>query len=108
MTNKLDEIYGKSLQLAAQIEIIKPVLIDMDLEHLQHCIKTFTEQASFQDRAAVLNPNYNPVKSDVIRAQAKTMKHLLDFVNGLAECDELKKKASLHDANREKINELFW
>lgn len=107
MSNKLED-YGKSLELAAQIQAMKPIIMEMDLQHLEHAIKTFDDQASFQDSAAVLNLRYNPEKSDLLRTQVATMRSLLAFINGLKLCDELKKKIAEHDANREQIEKLFW
>jgi len=106
-SNKLED-YGKSLDLAQQIEMIKSITMTMDLEYLKACSEKFRDQASWQDSASVLNPSYNPTKSDILRKQAQTMGYLLQFVNGLKECQELKDKAALEDSQRSKIMEMFF
>lgn len=107
MSNKLSDL-GKSLNLAAAIDMIKMSAMEVDEEYLKHCIDTFRKQASFEDSAAVLNPRYNPDKSSLLNIQADTMQHLLSFVEGLKKCQELKDKVAHGDALREDIQKLFW
>lgn len=106
MAHNLEE-YGKSLDLAAQINAMKPIIMDMDLQWLGTMIDRFQDQASFEASAAVLNPRYNPEKQELLKVQAKTMSHLLNFVEGLKECDRLKLNVAAHENKLDEIAKLF-
>jgi len=106
MSNKLED-YSKSLELAAQINAIKPIIIEMNLEWLGHMIDRFQEQASFEASAAVLNPRYNPEKQSLLQVQAKTMSHLLNFIEGLKECDRLKLNVAAYEHQMDEVAILF-
>lgn len=107
MDNKLEDL-GKSMELAAQINMIKGVLFQMDEEHLKQAINTFRNQASFQDSAAVLNPRHDSIKNELLRVQANTMQSLMDFWNGLKKCEELKDVIAQNEANRKQIESMFF
>lgn len=112
MSNKLEDL-GKTLQdkstdLATMIDMIKIAIYGIDMEHLKNAIKTFYNQASFQESAAILNPSYNPVKNDLLKQQAKSLQHLYDFIEGLKKCDELKGKVAEGDERILQTQKLFW
>ena len=106
MSNNFDE-YGRSLDLAAHINAMKPIIMDIDLEWLEIMITRFQEQASFEESAAVLNPNYNPEKPPTLKVMAITMSHLLNFIEGLKECDRLKLNVAAYEKQRDEISKLF-
>lgn len=106
MSDKLEDM-GKSMELAGQINMIKSILFGIDEEHLKQAIEAFRKQASFQDSAAVLNPRYDPQKSNLLNVQAATLEALLSFWNGLKNCEELKGKIKQNDKVREEIDALF-
>lgn len=95
------------MELAGHIDAMKFIIYQIDMEHLRSAIEVFKNQASFQDSAAVLHPSYNPVKTQLLRQQTKALQHLADYIDALKECDELKKKASETDAQRDNIHKLF-
>lgn len=107
MSNKLDDL-GKSMELAGQINMIKSILFGMDEEHLKQAIDAFRNQASFQESAAVLNPRHDPQKSNLLYVQATTLECLLQFWNGLKNCEELKGQIAENDKNREAIESMFF
>lgn len=107
MSNKLEDL-GKSMELAGQIEGIKAFAMMMDLDHLRESIKHFREQASFQDSAAVLNPRYNPKKSQLLDMQATALENLLGFVERLKKCQEMKDSIKQDDAVRDEIEKMFF
>lgn len=107
MSTKLEDL-GKSMELAGQIEMIKSVLFTMDVEHLKAAIKAFRDQVSWQDSAAVLNPSYDSTKSKLLYLQSKTLQALLEFWDGLQQCQQLKDTIAINDANRKEIESLFF
>lgn len=106
--NNIETSSLEAFTLAAQIEQVKAIILQMDMEYAESAAKTMQEQASFQDSAAVLNPNYNPDKSDLIRQQAHTLSLLCRFVAGLKECERMKEAVQKGDAARAEIQKLFW
>lgn len=106
MSNKLEDL-GKSYELAYQIEMIKSFLITMDLEHAKKAAESFIDQGNWQDSAAVLNPSYNPEKSDLLRLSGKALMKLVEYVELSKEIDEMKQKIAANGAVRESINKMF-
>lgn len=106
MAHSLEE-YRKSLDLAAQINAMKPFIMEMDLGWLKEMIIRFNNQAAFEQSAAVLNPRYNPEKQDLLMVQASTMQHLYNFIQGLKECDRLKLNVAAHENRQDEIAKLF-
>lgn len=107
MKNKIEITQEKSQELADCINNIKIPLLYMDIEYAKAAAEQMIEQASFQDSAAVLNPMYNPEKSDTIRKQAKMLQHLISFIEIGKEVDEHKKSIANHSNQQEKIIKMF-
>jgi hypothetical protein len=97
----------ESEKLAGQIETLKVILPFINLEHLKKSAKQFREQASFQDSAAVLNPNYDSKRSDSLRESANALEHLAGFVESMLKITEMKAKVARNQIARDQINKLF-
>jgi hypothetical protein len=106
MTNKLED-YGKSLQLADVINRMKPLLMEIDLEHAMETAKQMSRHGDWQDSAAVLNPSYDPDKSDLLRVQGKALSTLVEYAKLLKRCDELKETVAANSAARSEIDKMF-
>jgi len=106
MNNKLEDL-GKSYELAAILESIKPMLQTIDLEFARKAGEGMVDQGNFQDSAAVLNPSYDPTKSDLLRLQGETLLKLVEFVESLKEIDELKEQVRVNQNNMAAIQKMF-
>ena len=106
MSNKLEDL-GKSMELAGQIEMIKLGALLVDTDYLETAILSIRKQASFEDSAAVLNPRWNPHTSGLLTVQANTLQHLLQFIEGLKRCDELKQEKAKHTDAQDEISKMF-
>lgn len=76
--------------LAIQIEMIKKVLREIDLDYLATSIDELKKMANRYDSSAVLNRNYRPEQGDLLFAQSEAMLRLLQFISSLKNCDALK------------------
>lgn len=106
MSNKLEDL-GKSMELAMHIEGIKTHAFMMDLDYLKVAEEAFRRRASFQDSAAVLNPQYHPDKSNLLRLQAQALHHLHQFIETLKLCEEKKQQTNRHADQIAEIQKLF-
>lgn len=97
----------KSQELADLINDIKMPLFFMDLEYAKEAMEQMMKQANWQDSAAVLNPSYNPDKSNLLRLQGSALNHLIKYVETLKEVDKMKEKISTHDVAIDKIKQMF-
>jgi len=79
----------------------------LDLPYLKEAVKQMRDQASWQQSASVLNPNYNPKKDELLYAQANACQKLIDYVESLQEVDKLKGEVSTYESHREQLAKLF-
>ena len=97
----------KSEALAGQIELIKIYLPDIDLEYLKSLSAAFEQQASKQNSMSVLSPSYDFKRSDLLKEQSTSMKHLAAFIESLKKCDELKRQIKRNQLAASGIENLF-
>ncbi len=105
-TTKLENL-GKTMELAGIIMAIKPWLSQVDLEFAKSCQNDLRDHASFLRSAAVLNPLYNPAKTDILIKQAESIGHLVSFIECLKEVTEMKDSLQAQNAQMEDIMKLF-
>lgn len=106
MSNKLAD-YGKSLELANQINELKKVALAMDLEYMLVAAEEMIGRARWQDAAIVLNPSYPLEKNDLIRLQGEALKKLHEFVEMLKRCEEGKEKVRQVEQSQSDIMKMF-
>jgi len=104
--NKLEDL-SKSYELADIINRMKPIIHEMDLDYAKEAIAGMRNLASFNDSAAILNPMYDPTKTDHLYLQCKALSKLIEYVELLKECDKLKAKCVHNDARRSEISKMF-
>ena len=97
----------KSIELAEQINSIKLLLYGVDIDYAKECVTEMKSQASWEDSAAVLNPMYNPEKSNLIRKQADMLNHLVQFLEAGKEVDEMKKSVNKYAQHQQNIMKMF-
>lgn len=97
----------QSEELAMHIDLMKAIIQAMDLEYAKLAAKEMMEQAHWQDSAMVLNPSHIPAKTQLLMKQAKSLCKLVEFVEMLRECDQLREEVERNEAVRDKINKLF-
>jgi len=98
---------GDTLQLAANIEMLKMSLFLIDFEYLKKVAEEFEKRISLRDSASILIPNFSHAESDFHHEQSKAMGILIKLIESLKRCDELKLKADHDKQTRQHINELF-
>ena len=96
--------HEKAKQLAVAINLLKPIFFLIDLDFAKLAAKEMIDNANRLDSMAVLNPRYNPEKTRNQTLQAKTLMHLVSFIEGLIESDETKQKIK---ATENMLNDLF-
>ncbi len=110
MSNKLED-YGKELEksheLAFQLEQMKMVIHQMDMDYVKETADKLVSQGNFQDSAAVLMPSNPLEKNDLLRTMGKSLHKLCEFVELLKKCDEGKAAVRDAEASRDKIAKLF-
>jgi len=103
----------QNMEVARVIEMIKAFVHsegyfeDDKIKYLMAVAGKMFSHANFQDSAAVLNPGYDPVKSDLIRKQAKGVQLFAEFLKTLKECQALNDKVAANEKDIEKIARLF-
>jgi len=97
----------KAQQLAFQIQVLTMAIRNIDLEFTRECSKDLRSQASFQESAAVLNPSHPFEANELLYEQARSLDHLVSFVNSLKRCDEIKAKLAEKKITQDKIKSLF-
>lgn len=103
----MDITVQKSEEQAAIIRLISVYILLIDIDYCRHTGKTMLDQASRQESMAVLNPNHPQVKNDILRAQAKALLHLCDYVSALKEVDRLKARLDVENKTRDEISKMF-
>ncbi len=106
MSNNLGDLQ-KSYELADIINKMKPLLIEMDLDYAKVAVAGMLDMANFHDSAAVLNPGYDPSKTEHLQMQCKALSKLIEYVELLKQCDVLKAKVAQNGAQRAGIMKLF-
>lgn len=106
MSNKLEDL-EKSHDLANIINMVKFQLVQIDLDYAREMGNRLIEQGNFQDSAAVLNPAYSPLKSDILRKQGKALLGLVQFIEELKDIDKMKADLSKSEAAQQDIMKLF-
>jgi predicted component of type VI protein secretion system len=97
----------KSEEFAAQFELLKFCVHQLDWEYAELLVRGLRSQASRQESLSFLNPAYPQTKNDLIRLQAEALEKFTQGVRLLRECDQLKKKIEADSGAREKILEIF-
>lgn len=106
MSNKLGDLQ-KSYELADIINKMKPFLNEMDLDYARSAIAHMQEVAGFNDSAAVLNPHYDPAKTDLMYVQCQALSKLVEYVELLKKCDQLKATVGRNNQQRSEILKFF-
>lgn len=108
MSKELEtELQQKSYICAIHIEQIKAHLQCLDIEHLKQTVKDMNSTANNSDALAVLNRNYNPDKSKLLRHQAIAITKLLEFRETLIYCDTIKQAIKERDKFDNEINSIL-
>lgn len=97
----------KSYELAALINMMKPILHEMDLEYAKVAVSRMRDSAHFHDTAAVLNPSYDPDKTRWMTVQCDALSKLIEYVELLRECDKLKATVTKNGIQRAEIAKMF-
>jgi hypothetical protein len=100
----------KELKAAEQAEIVKLInmtLPQLDIDFLKQAAKDMRGDALRYESAAVLNPNFNPTKPQLLKEQANTLDTLCRYFEGIKKCSELKTQLDLDKINREKLTAFF-
>jgi hypothetical protein len=97
----------KSQQLADTIESIKLLLFCIDVDYAKSVVKAMHNQAEREDSLAVLNPRYNPAKSNMIHMQANMLNDIVNFIETGKQVDEAKKGIQETESHFDKIAKLF-
>lgn len=104
---KIELTEGASVQLAAQIEMVKAIIIDIDLAYLKEATQHWKNKASMYDSAAVLISNYSAAESDLNKAQHRQLQALVDYIEACQEVTAHKRAAEEYSATQEHIDKLF-
>lgn len=80
---------------------------DAGVQLINDAAEAMASQASMCDSAAVLNPMWSGERGDVLKAQAKGIKHLAEFVASLKECQRLKEIANTREGGMREMAKLF-
>lgn len=107
MNTEIEVTAEKSIELADRINSIKMILFLIDVEYAKQVSKQMMDQGNWQDSAAVLNPSYDPLRSDIIRKQARMLNHLTQFIELGKEVDEMKAQEIRNKQNMDKISRMF-
>lgn len=107
MENELSTDQEKAQELANIINMIKMPLLNVDLSYAKQAAIDMHNRASFLDSAAVLNPLYNPLKSDIMRRQAKSLTLLIGFIEELHEIQKMKDQLTQEQAAQQDVMKLF-
>ena len=97
----------KSTELAIQIDMVKTILLDIDVPYLEAVAHNWKNRASMYDSAAVLISGYNVAESDLNKAQHRQLQALLDYIEACQEVETKKKAAQEHRGHQERIDKLF-
>lgn len=103
-----EEMKEKSVKLAGVLEGIKVWFPLFDIAHAKEMISQMRDQASRQDTMAALSVRYNPVKSDILRLQAKMLQSIVDTIETGIKINELKEKVKVMDDQQASIEKLFF
>lgn len=98
---------AKSMEQAAVISMVNVFLHGLDLEYCQALVKKLHEQAGRQEGLAVLLPRHPQVGNDLLRSQAIALDHLVQYIQYLKACDELKKQLKHELTVQDSIAKLF-
>lgn len=102
-----NELQQEAEDLAGKIKVINAVLYSADIDLLKKSAEDMARQASWQDSAAVLNPRYNPKKSENLRLSAKALSLLAEYHETLVEITKLKADIATEDEHYDKIAKMF-
>lgn len=97
----------KSKDLALQIELIKAQIQGIDLDYLEGCCIEFKHRALIQSAASPISRSYDFKKSELLQEQSRSMQCLLDFIDSLKKCDELKRAVERNKLAANNIENLF-
>lgn len=97
----------KSQQQANILILISNHLRELDADYLKEASKRMFNDANRQESIAVLNPRFNRDKTILMKAQSAALGTLVDYINILKECDELKTKIAMRDNSISEIEKLF-
>ena len=98
----------ESINLALQIESMKPYLHLIDTEYARFAAKKMRDQAHWQRAAAVLNPSHPELKNKYLQQQGDALDKLVDFIESLKECDHIKGQLSGEVKAQEETSKLFF
>ena len=97
----------KSEEQADIIKVLALPVSMLNIEYLKELAKEMRKTASWQERAAILNPNYNQKKNDLLRVQADALEALVKYSDALAGCRELLKGIQEDNYLKMKLELLF-
>jgi hypothetical protein len=83
----------QTIELSKIIESIKVQIHLIDFSVLENSIKAFEKQINFQEVAFILHPSYDSNKTNILKIQLQSLKHLASFIECLKEADKLKNKS---------------
>jgi hypothetical protein len=97
----------KSQEQASVLSIIAMMTQQLDPEYLIEVSNQLSEKSQRMDSMAVVVTRYNPDKSRLLESQAKALRSMVEYINALKKCDELRDSIRSNEAAREEIDSLF-
>ena len=97
----------KSEDTAHHIEFAKIHLMQIDIPFLKEAAEATFNDAGRMDSMAVLNRNYSPKKSELLRVQGNTMKLMAEMLESMQEVTKLSKEIKEEDSSWDQLSKMF-
>lgn len=91
-----------------QIELIKVHCVQIDLDYANEMVYSLIAEASKQDALLTLCPAQSILAgNELLHEQAHALRHLINFIDSLKKCSELKEKVAELKNNEALIQSMF-